>query len=146
MFESLGTPVVGIGHFAFGVIIAEGTEEAHAVPLGGGRREGEHAAMVVFVHGEDEIEGVQIAGDHLAGAAGEIVAAGDGGGAHAGVGAVTLVHADGAGGIDFDLIGEAGGGDHLGQDAFTGGRTADVAHTDEEDAEREWGHEGSRAG
>ena len=74
-----------------------------------------------MVHDEDEVEVVEIARFYLPGAAGEIISAPCGVAAHAGIGEVAAVPSAGAGGIDFDTVGEPFAVDELFHDSVGGG-------------------------
>lgn len=99
-----------------------------------GRVEGADVGEVVAVHDEDEVKAFQVGGLNFAGAAFEGDAAMAGGGPHAFVGQIASVEAEGAGGVDADLIAEAGFFELMEHDTLSGGGSADVAHADEEDA------------
>lgn len=132
VFEALGAAVVGVGDLCirmFGTVVAE----LLYLMLVGAAGEGDEVGVVFVVHSEDEVEDVEVGGGDLAGGAGHGESAFAAGGGHALVGGVTGVVADGASGIDGDLIGEAFLFEEVSHDIFAGGGAADVSHADEED-------------
>jgi hypothetical protein len=135
VFEAFGAAVVGVGYFGVRVIGAELAEEADFLFVESLGIEGAKVMEVLMVHDEGKIEGLQVGGMDLTGAAGERGVAVGGGGGHALVGEFAGVPTGGAGGVDEDLVGEMGIGDEFEHDAFRGGRAADVAEADEEEAE-----------
>lgn len=98
-----------------------------------GLGEFEDVFVVFIIHGEDEVEDFEVAEAELAGGAGDLVAAVADRFGHAGVGSFAGVEADGAGGIAVDLLGEASLFDEVAEDIFSGGRAANVAHTNEDE-------------
>jgi len=135
VFEAFGTAIVGVGDFGVRVIGAELAEEADFLFVESLGIEGAKVMEVLMVHDEGEIEGLQVGGMDLAGAAGERGVAKGGSGGHALVGEFAGVPTGGAGRVDEDLIGEIGVGDEFAHDAFSGWGAADVAEADEEEAE-----------
>jgi len=83
--------------------------------------EGADVSEVLRIHHQDEIEVLKIGREDLAGFACDGIAPFFQSGGHAGVGRVTRVVADGAGGIDFDATGQVGFLDLLAENDFGGG-------------------------
>lgn len=135
VFEAFGAAVVGIGDFGVRVVGAELAEEADFLFVESPGVEGMEVMEVLAVHDEGEIEGLQVGGVDLAGAAGEGVMAVGGGGGHALIGEFAGVPTGRAGGVDKDLVGETGGSDEFAHDAFSGWGAADVAEADKQKAE-----------
>lgn len=97
VFEAFGAAVVGVGDFGVRVVGAELAEEADFLFVESLGVEGTKIMEVLMVHDEGEIEGLQVGGMDLAGAAGERDLAAGGGGGHALVGEFAGVPASGAG-------------------------------------------------
>jgi hypothetical protein len=90
---------------------------------------------VLVVHDEGEIEGLQVGGVDLSGAAGEGVMAVGGGSGHALIGEFADVPTGRAGRVDKDLVGETGVSDEFAHNAFSGWRAANVAKANKQKAE-----------
>lgn len=88
--------------------------------------------IVLFVHGQDEIEYLKIPQAKLPGVSGHLVAAPPDCFGHADIGFVARVHSDGSGGIAVDLVGKTSLPDHVPEDVLASRRTADISHTNEE--------------
>lgn len=135
MIEAVGAAIVWVRDLGFLMIGAELAEEADFVVKARAGIEGLKVPQILPVHDEGEIERLQVGGEDLAGAAGErVIPAGSRGG-HAGIGRLARVPALGAGGIDMDLILEAGFVNEAAHDAFGRRGAADIAQADEQEAE-----------
>jgi len=130
--ETVFAVVIRIGNLRVADIGREFQE--HVQPVFFPRRaEAGEIAVVVGIHGENVIEAVEVLGFDLPGAlAGQVDAAVQGGGLGAAIGRTADVPAADAGGIGLDLTGQAFAFDQTPEDAFGGGRTADVAEADKQ--------------
>ena len=97
VFEAFGAAVVGVGDFGVRVVGAELAEEADFLFVESLGVEGTKVMEVLVVHDEGEIEGLQVGGMDLAGAAGERDLAAGGGGCHTLIGEFAGVPTGGAG-------------------------------------------------
>ena len=135
--EAVGATVVGVGDFAVGVVLDVAAHGHDAGVVFAAAGEGEDVAEVGVVHGDDEVEGFEVASGELAA---EVASPGVAfmfeGGEHAAVGFVADVIVGGGGGVGLDFLFESGFADEAVEDDFRGGRAADVAEADEEDAVR----------
>ena len=130
--ETVFAAVIGVGDIAGAEVRRELHERVQAVRLPR-RAEGAEGVVVFRIHGDHVIVAVKILRLGLAGALrGNINAAPAGGGRGAAVGGVADVPVADAGGIGADLTGQALAVDQRPEDAFGGGRPADVTETDEE--------------
>ena len=89
------------------------------------------AVKVIVIHGEDEIEVIEILCGDLAGRALWLIAARCESGTHTRVWCIASMVADGACGIDVIEVFEFIVFDHLAEDDFCRRRSADIAHADE---------------
>lgn len=117
MLEALGAAVVGVGDFGIRMldaVVAEAFDFVAVHIVGDAFEIGE----VFVVHGEDEIEFIEVLGGDLASGAGHGEAAFAPGGAHTRVGRVAGVVSDGAGGVAEDFVAQTGVIEQLFHDVF----------------------------
>ena len=131
--EAFTAAVVGVGDFGVIVLAAEIGEALDAGLLFISLGEFYDVGVVLIVHGEDEVEGLEVIQAELPGVAADLVAALADGAGHAGVRGFAAVEADGARGVDLDAAGESGFFHDVAKDVFSGGGAADVSHADKED-------------
>lgn len=110
-------------------------EKLNMSELLAGWHEATDITEIVLIGDEDEVKAVEVGGGDLSGSSGDGIAPISQCLAHAWIGWVTRMVADGAGGIDFDAVSQAGEPDKFAEDDFSSGRAADISHADEEDAE-----------
>ncbi|EGL66226.1 protein tyrosine phosphatase [Agrobacterium sp. ATCC 31749] len=92
--------------------------------------------QIVFVHGEDEVEGLEISPRHLScPLSGNIDAVSPRHGDRSRIGCVARMPAAGAGGINGDPVGHAFTIGEVSQNPFGKRRAADIAHADEKNGD-----------
>lgn len=133
--KAVSAAVVGIGDFALFMLRAEFTEGPNlgsVVAVTGHR---EDFLPIKVVHGDDEIELIEVVLGDLTSSARNWDVSLLQGFAHAAIGRIPGVGVDGAGGVAFDLVCERALAQEMAEDILTGRGTADIAPTDEENAE-----------
>ena len=134
--EAVGPAVVGVGHVEVAGGDRRGIELAQQPDLGarlGVGRACQQLALVFAVHGQHEVEALEVLRGHLARGPLDDDVARPGGGHRARVGRVARVPAAGAGAVDRDGPLEALRAQQPAHDRLGGRRATDVAHADEED-------------
>lgn len=103
-FESFVTSIVGVGNFCFLVLGAEVSEAVDSLTLIVGACLGDDIAIVVIVHGENEIESVKIGRNKLTGTTSDLVAAIAHCFGHARIGALPNVIASSSSGVASNAV------------------------------------------
>ena len=103
-FESFVSSIVWIGNFCFIVLGAEVSEAADSLTLIVGACLGDDIAIVVIVHGENEIESVKIVRRKLTGTTSDLVTAMAHRFGHPGIGALPNVIASSSGRVASDAV------------------------------------------
>lgn len=133
--KAISTAVVGIGYFALFMLrteLAERSDLGTVVAIAGHR---ENFLPIEVVHGDDEIELIEVDLDDLTRGARNWDASLLQGFAHAAIRGISGMGVDGAGGVAVDLIRQGAFAEEMPEDILTGRRTADVAPADKENAE-----------
>lgn len=121
MLEAAASAVVGVRHSLVIVLAAETDEGRDFFRMSSVRIQSEDIGEVFLVHGDDEIEVIQIRSFDLTGVSADVVAFFSEGFGHAGIRRGALVVSDGAGGVDFKSVRHAAGCSQVAEDDFRGG-------------------------
>jgi len=132
-FESFITSVVGIRHFVVAVTRTELGEFPDFLPVPVGLGQLEHVGVVFVIHGQDEIEVMEVADVELSGRSGHLIASLFQGSRHPGVRFLPDVKPDRACRIALDRAGELFVFQEMPEDVLPGRRATDVPHADKED-------------